>query len=274
MSQRPVHQHADIVGETVRQHVVLDLPTEQVIGRLQRLNRQRRGEFGHLLGVVIRDADMADLALDDQIAQRTRRLGHWYRRIGPMHLVQVDVVDTQCGQACVHPFAQPIRTCVASETGIGLAQTAFGGDDTSSSRSPTSSWRNALPRIRSDAPKPYAWAVSKKLTPNSRARRIAATALASSNRPQSPPSCQVPNAIRDTSRPLRPNVVVFMRIQSHRASAALRLRGRMPAFRTGVSVSLPLIRISGPRHGESPHTCQLELASAGVMFAVACQICS
>ena len=50
--------------------------------------------------------------------------------------------------------------------------------------------------------------MSKKLTPSSRARRIAATAAASSNRPQSPPSCQVPNAMRDTASPVRPNVMV------------------------------------------------------------------
>ena len=82
--------------------------------------------------------------------------------------------------------------------------------------------------------------------PSPRARRIDAAAASSSNSPQSPPSCHVPNAIRETSRPLRPNVVVFMLFQSHRASAGLGLCGRLPGLRTGESVSLPLIPIGAP----------------------------
>src|SRR2546423_14883384 len=40
---------------------------------------------------------------------------------------------------------------------------------------------------------------------------MAVTAACSSVAPQSPPSCQVPNAIRETWRSLRPNLIVFMR---------------------------------------------------------------
>src|SRR5215210_9431266 len=39
------------------------------------------------------------------------------------------MVNTQCSQACIHSFAQPLRACVANDAGINLAQAAFGGDD-------------------------------------------------------------------------------------------------------------------------------------------------
>src|SRR2546426_6720102 len=64
----------------------------------------------------------------------------------------------------------------------------------------------------SEAPKPYACAVSKKLIPLSAARPIAATAASSSVAPQSPPSCQVPNATGDTPSSLRPNLMFFIAI--------------------------------------------------------------
>src|SRR5271168_1362699 len=112
----------------VRQFAVLDLTTEQVIRRLQSLNRKRRGELRHLPGVVVGHADVSDLAVGDQLAQRARRLGGRHGRVGPMHLVKVDVVHAQRGQAGVDSSAQPFRTCVANKAGIGLAQTTFGGD--------------------------------------------------------------------------------------------------------------------------------------------------
>jgi len=64
----------------------------------------------------------------------------------------------------------------------------------------------------SEAPKPYACAVSKKLIPRSAARRIAATAASSSVAPQSPPSCHVPNAMRETSSSLCPNLMFFITV--------------------------------------------------------------
>nr|WP_200812421.1 hypothetical protein [Streptomyces sp. 3213.3] len=79
---------------------------------------------------------------------------------------------------------------------------------TNSSRFLRSSSRRALPSSRSEAPKPYACAVSKMFTPSSRARRMAALAASSANTPQSPPSCQVPKAIRETGSLVLPSVVV------------------------------------------------------------------
>src|SRR5918995_172032 len=70
--------------------------------------------------------------------------------------------------------------------------------------------RSASPSSRSDAPNPYAWAVSKRLIPTSRAWRIAAMASSRSKSPHSPPICHVPKAILDTSSSVIPSRVVSM----------------------------------------------------------------
>ena len=72
---------------------------------------------------------MADLAFGEQVPQGARRLGSRHGRVGPVNLVQVDVVGTQRGQTGVHTSAEPFRTRVADQAGIGLAQPAFGGDN-------------------------------------------------------------------------------------------------------------------------------------------------
>jgi hypothetical protein len=70
---------------------------------------------------------VADLAFGDELPQRARRLGGRNLRVGPVHLVQVDVVDTQRSQAGVHALAQPLRAGVADQAGISHAQGTLGG---------------------------------------------------------------------------------------------------------------------------------------------------
>lgn len=118
---------------------------------------------------------------------------------------------------------------------------------TNPSRSLRSWSRSAWPSSCSDAPNPYAWAVSKKLIPTSRACRIASMAASASNEPQSPPICQVPKAIRETCRPLRPSSTVLHRPEpsflSSRARVAQRPARAMlstsSASSSCASVSLP-----------------------------------
>jgi len=114
--------------QAVGQHLVLDLATEQVVGRLHCLHRQGPGELGHLWCVVVGHANVADLAFGDELPQGARRLGDRNLRVGPVHLVQVDVVDAQRCQAGVHALAQPLRARVADQAGIGHAQGALGSE--------------------------------------------------------------------------------------------------------------------------------------------------
>jgi hypothetical protein len=72
--ERPVDEHADVVLARVGQHLGLDVATEEVVGGLQCLHRADAGKLGHLIGGEVRDADVADLTLVDQLLKGARRL--------------------------------------------------------------------------------------------------------------------------------------------------------------------------------------------------------
>ena len=78
-----------------RQDRLLDVRAEQVIGRLERVDRANLLEGGHLAGVVVRHADVAGLANADELVERLCRLGNGRRGIGPVDLVEVDVLRSQ-----------------------------------------------------------------------------------------------------------------------------------------------------------------------------------
>ena len=82
----------------VRKHIDFGLALEQVIGRLHRVDRSGLPELRHLRRRIIGHADCADLALLQQGGERCGRLMNGDERIGPMHLVKVDVVGAQAPQ--------------------------------------------------------------------------------------------------------------------------------------------------------------------------------
>ena len=94
-----------------RQDRLLDIPPEQVIRRLERVDRANLLERGHLAGVVVRHADVANLANADELVERLRRLGDRCGRIGPVDLVEVDVVGAERAQARLEVAAQGPPGC-------------------------------------------------------------------------------------------------------------------------------------------------------------------
>src|SRR5438128_438465 len=96
---RPVNEHADVVIHGVGEDLVLDLATEQVIGRLDGLDPAEAGELLHLLHVVVGDAAVADLALPHQVLEGAGGLLGWRVLVGPVDLVHVDVVRIEVPQA-------------------------------------------------------------------------------------------------------------------------------------------------------------------------------
>jgi hypothetical protein len=124
-------------------------------------------------------------------------------------LVEVDVVDAEVAEALVHAAAQELGARVPLDAVSDLAQPALRGEhEIVAPRPQLAAQRVAEQLLR--APKPYPWAVSKKLIPSSSARRIAAVLSRSSVEPHSPPNCHVPKQMRDTRSPLRPSVTWSM----------------------------------------------------------------
>lgn len=71
---------------------------------------------------------MADLARVDQFLEGAGGLRERDLQVGPVHLVDVDVLDVQRLQAFVDPTAKPVRTGVAHQAVGGHPQAALGRD--------------------------------------------------------------------------------------------------------------------------------------------------
>jgi hypothetical protein len=93
------------VRRRVRQDLLLDAPSKEVVGRLERLDRKGRAERLHLRGVEVRHADVADLAQCDGFRQCSGRLLERGGGVRPMDLVDVDVVSSERPQAVLEPLA-------------------------------------------------------------------------------------------------------------------------------------------------------------------------
>lgn len=72
---------------------------------LKRLDGPPLREVVDLLDVEVRHADVPDLALLDELLERTRRFGERDVRVGPVDLVEVDVVELERAQALLHSLA-------------------------------------------------------------------------------------------------------------------------------------------------------------------------
>ena len=123
--QRRPGEDAEAVLAAQRNQLVLDSAVEQVVGRL--LGREadvalqfaRHHRFHHAPGGVGRAADVAHLAGPDQVVERAQRLVDGDAEVGPVGLVQVDVIrlePAQRGVAGVQDACsgQPLRVRIAA----------------------------------------------------------------------------------------------------------------------------------------------------------------
>ena len=61
-----ISERRDVVCAAIGQDISLDLALEQIIGRLQHMQRRDAAEFLHLADRKVADADGADLSLPEQ----------------------------------------------------------------------------------------------------------------------------------------------------------------------------------------------------------------
>ena len=109
--QREERQHAQPEPLARGDHLALDVAVEQGVPVLHRdepleaLGRRGPGRVRDLPPVEVRAADVAHLALVDQLGQRSERLRDRRHVVGPVQLVEVDVVGLQPAQARLHRAA-------------------------------------------------------------------------------------------------------------------------------------------------------------------------
>ena len=108
---------------------LLDVAAEQVIRRLEGVDRTDLLERRHLRRVVVRHADEADEALADEPVERLGRGRDRRGRVRPVDLVDVDVVGAEEPEARLEVAAQRGRAAVPDGVAVVLAQAALGGDD-------------------------------------------------------------------------------------------------------------------------------------------------
>src|SRR5262249_1183148 len=87
-----VAKDRDLVLLAIGEDVGLYAALEQVIGRLQHVQRRYPAEALHLGNREVANADGADLALLEQGAHGLRGFLDPHQRVGPVNLVDVDVV--------------------------------------------------------------------------------------------------------------------------------------------------------------------------------------
>jgi hypothetical protein len=118
------------------------------------------------------DAEVGDLAGLDQLGRRPPGLLHRHRAVHPVLVVQVDMVDAESLQRGVAGAAHVLRPAVDPDQ-LPSARCSLPNLVATT----TSSWwpASARPTSRSLVNGPYMSAVSSKVTPRSRARRMVAT---------------------------------------------------------------------------------------------------
>src|SRR3954452_15037122 len=111
--QRAVGEDPHAVALRGRQHVELDATNQQRVGRLLGAEALQaplaRGPLGvdDLPGVERRGADVADLALRDEVGQCCERLVDVGVRVGAVQLVEVDVVGVEPPQRALDLLDDP-----------------------------------------------------------------------------------------------------------------------------------------------------------------------
>src|SRR5882762_10917233 len=93
-----ISECGDAVAESVRQNVALDFAFEEIVRRLNCVERRNSLESCHLFGGIIADADGADFALAIEFTKRGGGLFDGDVRVRPVHLIDIDVVRLETAE--------------------------------------------------------------------------------------------------------------------------------------------------------------------------------
>ncbi len=130
--ERPVRQHPDAVLGAPRELRRLDLAAHQVVAHLEAVELRDRAGAGEVVDVVVRHADRPDLAGPLELEHRSHRLLGRDPLDGPVHLVEVDLVDPERLEVAVDGRADVVAARLAPDAERrlgGPGDTALGRDD-------------------------------------------------------------------------------------------------------------------------------------------------
>src|SRR6266853_5184606 len=113
-----ISECGDAVAESVRKNVALDFAFEEIVRRLNCVERRNSLESCHLFRGIIADANGADLALFEQFAKSGGGLFDRDARIRPVHLINIDVVSLQAAEWIVEFLENALARGVAFDSDI------------------------------------------------------------------------------------------------------------------------------------------------------------
>ena len=125
------------------------------------MQRGHLAEALHLGNREVADADGTDFSL---LVERAHGLGGLldrHQRVGPVDLVDVDVIGAQSAQRIIDLLHDSRARRVAIDLPVAPFQSGLGGNDGLGAHAR----QERAPTISSDTPKPYAGAVSIRLMP-------------------------------------------------------------------------------------------------------------
>ncbi len=124
-----VGKQRNTVFLAVGEHVLLNLPLEQVVRRLTGLDRCCLAKDIHLRGRIVADTDCAYLSRLVKLSHSRGGLFERNERIGPVDLIYVDVVGLQPAKRVLHFGCDPCSGCIAEDSPILPLQGNFCGDN-------------------------------------------------------------------------------------------------------------------------------------------------
>src|SRR5713226_2175582 len=127
-AERAIAEDSDAVAMAIGKDLRLDAALEYVIRRLQTVERRYLPETLHLLYREVADADRADPAKIIETAQRLGRPLDGDQRIGPVHLVEINIVGAQARQRIPDFPEDALVACVAEHLAIAPFKADLGGD--------------------------------------------------------------------------------------------------------------------------------------------------
>ncbi len=133
--ERAPHDHAHAVAAAGRQHEPFDVAVEDRIGALLAPERlmaaavRRPLRLDDAVGREHRGAEVADLALADELGEGEQHLVDVGRGVETVHLVEVDVVDPQPAQAVLDGLDDPAARAAALVRILAHHIPEFRGED-------------------------------------------------------------------------------------------------------------------------------------------------
>ena len=133
--QREIGQQADTAGDHRRDRVLLHGAAQDAVFVLRGDEPMQIGAARGLVGLdqlpagEIGVADMADLALPDQIVERAQRLLDRYRRIGMVQLIEIDPIGLQAAQARLDRHHDVAAGCTLARALVIHRRPELGGED-------------------------------------------------------------------------------------------------------------------------------------------------